>query len=210
MGLESFARAIILGFTIAAAVGPISLLTIRRTIAHGRTYGLASGMGVAAADATYAAIAATSLAALTSALVGARVPLGVVGGVVIAWIGLRTARTQATQRSAGGFVERPGLAAGFSSIYLLTMANPMTILSFSGIFAALGIDGREVLQAVLLTAGAFVGSAAWWLVLTAVVDRARGRVTLRVLSWVNRVSGSLLIAFGLLAVATAVRVAVGG
>ena len=61
-----FARGLVVGFTIAAAVGPISLLTIRRTIAHGRLYGLVSGLGVALADASYGAVAAFGLTAVTA------------------------------------------------------------------------------------------------------------------------------------------------
>ena len=60
-----FARGLILGFTIAAAVGPISLLVIRRTLAEGRVVGLVSGLGVATADAMYGAIAAFGLGAIT-------------------------------------------------------------------------------------------------------------------------------------------------
>ena len=66
------ARGLAVGFTVAAAVGPISLLTIRRTLAHGRVYGLASGIGVALADASYGGIAAFGLTAVTAVLVGAR------------------------------------------------------------------------------------------------------------------------------------------
>ena len=197
------ARAIALGFTIAAAVGPIGLLTIRRTLAHGQTYGLASGLGVAMADGTYAAIAAFGLTAVASVLVGGRVVLGVVGGAFLVWLGIRTLRSRprAAATTAG---ERPGLAGAFASIYGLTMTNPMTILSFAGLFAALGVTGRggasDGAGAATVTAGVFLGSMAWWLVLTTVVARLRSRVTLGGLTWVNRISGAVVAGFGVLAV----------
>jgi threonine/homoserine/homoserine lactone efflux protein len=191
-------RAIGLGFTIAAAVGPISLLTIRRTLAHGQLYGLVSGLGVALADATYAGIAAFGLTAITSVLVGGRVALGVIGGAVLVWLGARTLISRPSTAAADA--ERPGLAAAFVSIFALTMTNPMTIISFAAVFAALGLAGRAVADAVVLTLGVLIGSSLWWVVLTAVVGRLRGRVTPTALTWVNRVSGALIVAFGVLAI----------
>jgi threonine/homoserine/homoserine lactone efflux protein len=202
MDLTFFARGLAVGFTVAAAVGPISLLTIRRTIAHGRLYGLVSGLGVASADASYGAIAAFGLTAVTSVLVGARMILALVGGVFLVWLAIRTIRTRAAHTVASA-ADRPGLATAFLSIYGLTMTNPMTILSFAGIFAGLGLAGRGGLDAALVTLGVLLGSSLWWVVLTVAVGRLRGRITPRALTWVNRVSGAVLLAFGVVAIWTA-------
>jgi threonine/homoserine/homoserine lactone efflux protein len=187
-------RAVGLGFTIAAAVGPISLLTIRRTLAHGPAYGLASGLGVALADASYAGMAAFGLTAITGVLVGARTLLGVVGGVVIVYLAVRTITSRPVE--AAPDAARPGLAAATASIYGLTMTNPMTILSFAALFGALGLVGRGAGDAAILTVGVFVGSLLWWLALTSVVGWLRARVTVAALVWVNRVSGLVLLLFG--------------
>jgi threonine/homoserine/homoserine lactone efflux protein len=197
-----FVRGLVIGFTIAAAVGPISVLTVRRTIAHGRVYGLASGLGVALADASYGAVAAFGLTALTSILVGARTGLALVGGVFLVWLAIRTIRARPAS-TAVVTDNRPGLAAAFLSIYGLTMTNPMTILSFAGIFAGLGLAGRGGLEAALLTVGVFLGSSLWWAGLTAAVGRLRERITPRVLHGINLVSGTVLLAFGSLAIAAA-------
>jgi threonine/homoserine/homoserine lactone efflux protein len=195
-------RGLIFGFTIAAAVGPISLLVMRRTIEHGGTYGFASGLGVATADATYGAIAAFGLTAVTSVLVSGRVVLGVVGGVIIVLLGTRTmlSRPGEVARDAA----RPGLAGAFASIYALTMTNPMTILSFVAIFAGLGLAiGVSFLDAAALTLGVWAGSTLWWVVLTVIVTWLRERVSARALLWINRVSGGALVFFGIAAVAVA-------
>jgi threonine/homoserine/homoserine lactone efflux protein len=203
MDLSLLARAIGLGFTIAAAVGPISLLTIRRTLAHGQLYGLVSGLGVALADATYAGIAAFGLTAVTSVLVGGRVALGVIGGAVLVWLGARTVVSRPS--AAATDATRPGLVAALASIYALTMTNPMTILSFAALFAALGVSSGRLADAVALTLGVLIGSALWWLVLTTVVGRLRSRVTTRGLTWVNRISGALILAFGIAAILAVVQ-----
>ena len=194
------ARGLAVGFTIAAAVGPISVLTIRRTLAHGRVYGLASGMGVALADASYGGIAAFGLTALTAVLVGARVPLAIVGGAFLVALGIRTIVALAPTRAAA-VVERPGLIGALMSIYGLTMTNPMTILSFAAIFAGLGLGGGSGAEAALLTLGVFLGSATWWVALTAIVGKLRERITPRVMTWINRLSGSVLVGFGIVALA---------
>jgi threonine/homoserine/homoserine lactone efflux protein len=191
-------RGLLLGFTIAATVGPISLLTIRRTLAHGRVYGLASGLGVALADATYAAIAAFGLTAITSVLIGGRMLLGLVGGAFLVLLGIRTMRSRPTEVAV--VAERPGLVAAFGSIVGLTMTNPMTILSFAGLFAGLGLTGTGGADAALLVLGVFLGSTSWWVILTAVVASLRARVTLGALTWVNRISGAAILAFGVVAI----------
>jgi len=202
MDLTFLIRGLVIGFTIAAAVGPISLLTIRRTIAHGRVYGLASGLGVASADASYGAVAAFGLTAITSVLVGARTVLALVGGAFLVWLAIRTIRARPVA-AAAETDDRPGLAPAFLSIYGLTMTNPMTILSFGGIFAGLGLAGRGGTDAAFLTLGVFLGSTLWWILLTAVVGRVRGRMTPRVLVWINRVSGAVLLGFGAVAILAA-------
>lgn len=192
-------RGLIIGFTIAAAVGPISLLTIRRTIAHGQLYGLVSGLGVATADATYAGIAAFGLAAITGLLVSGRFLLGVVGGAIIVLLGIRTilSRPGEVARDA----ERPGLPGAYLSIFALTMTNPMTILSFAAVFAGLGlVVGNSFLDALVLTLAVLVGSSLWWVVLTSIVGWLRLRVSTTALLWVNRISGAVLVAFGIVAI----------
>ena len=119
-------RGLIIGFTIAAAVGPISLLTIRRTIAHGQLYGLVSGLGVATADATYAGIAAFGMTAVTGMLVSGQLVLGLAGGAIIVLLGLRTMLSQPGE--VANDADRPGFPAAFASMFALTMTNPLTIL----------------------------------------------------------------------------------
>ena len=146
-----FLRGLAIGFAIAVGVGPITLLTIRRTLEHGRVYGLASGIGVAFADGTYGGIAAFGLAALASVLVGARVVLGLIGGAFLLYLGWRTMTSR--PREAATAADRPGLVAAAVSIYGLTMTNPMTILSFAAAFAGLGIVADSAIDAALITLG---------------------------------------------------------
>jgi threonine/homoserine/homoserine lactone efflux protein len=197
-------RGLIIGFTIAAAVGPITLLVIRRTVAHGGMYGFASGLGVAAADATYAGVAAFGLTAVTSVLVSGHVLLAVVGGAIIAITGIRTIRSRPTGPAVDA--ERPGLAGAFLSIYALTMTNPLTIVLYAGVFAGIGlVAGSSFVDAAVITVAAWLGSTAWWLILCSIVGWARRRVSTTALLWVNRISGAALVVFGIVAIVSVIR-----
>lgn len=196
-------RGLIIGFTIAAAVGPITLLVIRRTIDHGGLYGFASGLGVATADASYAAVAAFGLTAITSLLVSGHVLLGIVGGAVIAFMGWRTMVSRPSGPASDA--ERPGLIGAFASIYALTMTNPLTIVLYAGVFAGIGlVAGSSFTDAAVITLAAWLGSTVWWVILCSIVGWARGRVSTRAMLWVNRLSGAALVAFGVIAIFSAV------
>jgi threonine/homoserine/homoserine lactone efflux protein len=197
-------RSLVIGFTIAMAVGPITLLVVRRTIEHGGVYGFVSGLGVAAADATYGAVAAFGLTALANLLVSAHTALGIVGGTIIVLIGLRTIAAHPSGPAAA--TDRPGLVGAFGSIYALTMTNPLTIVLYAGVFAAIGLgSGGGVVDAAVVTLAILAGSGLWWVVLCSLVAWVRGRVSTTALLWVNRVSGAALVLFGAVAVAAAIR-----
>lgn len=199
-------RGLVVGFTIAAAVGPISLIVIRRTIARGRVYGLASGLGVATADASYGGIAAFGLTAISGFLLSARLALGLAGGTVIVILGIRTISRHPDK--VASVADRPGLGAAYGSIYALTMTNPMTILSFAAVFAGFGfaVGATTFADAAALTIGVWAGSGLWWVLLTGVVAWLRGKVSYRGLTWINRISGAALVGFGIVAIAVAVGI----
>jgi threonine/homoserine/homoserine lactone efflux protein len=198
-------RGLAIGFSIAAPVGPIGVLCIRRTLSDGRAAGLACGLGAAVADAAYGCIAAFGLTLISDFFVGQRYWLQLGGGIFLCWLGIRTFVAAPSERAAQ--VGGRGLAAAFASTFVLTLTNPMTILSFAAVFAALGLgnaSGRYG-DAVVLVGGVFLGSAAWWLLLSAGVGLLGRRLDGGGLRWVNRVSGAVITGFGIGALATLLR-----
>ena len=199
-GLAALAvRGFVLGFTIAAAVGPISLLVIRRTIAEGWVVGMASGLGVATADGTYGAIAAFGLGAITQLLVEARPVLGLAGGLFLLWLAWTTARAE-PHDPATAPPRRGGLPGAYLSILALTLTNPMTILSFAALFAGLGIAAGDTAGAAFLTVGVLLGSTAWWVVLTSAASAVRGRITRAWIRRINVASGLIIGAFAVISI----------
>jgi threonine/homoserine/homoserine lactone efflux protein len=205
MDAALFVQGLALGFTIAAADGPYSLLVIRRTLTEGRVVGLVSGLGVATADASYGAIAAFGLTALTDVLVDWRRALGLVGGAFLLWLAWRTVRAVPGDAAADpARRDRRGLFGAYLSTLGLTLTNPMTILSFAALFIGLGVTGRAPASAAILTIGVFAGSAAWWVILTVGVGSLRSRITRIWLRRVNVASGLLIGGFAVLAIGSAI------
>jgi threonine/homoserine/homoserine lactone efflux protein len=200
MNLGLLVRGLIIGFSIAAPVGPIGVLCIRRTLAQGRTSGFLSGLGAATADAFYGCVAGFGLTAISAFLIDQRFWIQLIGGVFLLALGVKTLRSAPSAQAAAASAN--GLVASYVSTFFLTIANPMTILSFAGIFAALGVaeTGGDYSAAALLVSGVFIGSAAWWLILSGGVGLMRERLTDGILRWTNRLSGIVLAVFGALAV----------
>ena len=193
-------KGLALGFSIAAPVGPIGLLCIRRTLSGGWLLGLATGLGAATADMLYGLIAAAGLTVVTELLVSVRTPLQALGGAALIWLGIGFMRSRpAAERAAGGAV---GLAAAYGVTLFLTLTNPATILSFAAVMASLGAIGASG-RTVVLVAGVFLGSALWWLALSTGVSLVRHRLAERTLLWINRISGAVLVLFGIAAIAAA-------
>jgi threonine/homoserine/homoserine lactone efflux protein len=186
-----------IGLSIAAPVGPIGLLCIRRALADGRLAGLVSGLGAATADALYGVIAALGITAITTLLIEYRAFLQVAGGLFLVYLGLTTLRA----KSSAEEIEAPSsttLRSAYFSTLALTLANPMTIVSFIGIFAGLGVGAANAgpLAGMSLVAGVFLGSAAWWLLLSFTASAFRGRLRAGGRNILNLVSGLILCAFG--------------
>ncbi len=193
-----FFKGLVLGFSIAAPVGPIGLLCIQRTLARGRLHGFVSGLGVASADTVYGLVAAFGLGAIMSFLLGLQLWLQLAGGLFLVGLGFRIARTDPGTKAAAGDTE-PGLVHAWGSIFMLTLANPATILAFVAAFVALGLGGRThtVSAGLALVAGVFLGSAAWWLTLSFIAGLVRAHLTDGRMRVVNRIAGTFIIALGL-------------
>jgi len=194
-----FLRSFIIGISIAAPVGPIGILCIRRTLSHGKLAGFLSGMGAASADMLYGAIAAFGLTVITNLLVENAFWLQVIGGMFLLYLGIKT------------FIEKPAVNVshpeqdGYFSMYLstffLTLTNPITILSFAAIFAG-ALLGEKINRPLVMVAGVFIGSAGWWLALSLGVGLMRSRLDQNHMVWINRISGAIIFLFGMVAFVT--------
>jgi threonine/homoserine/homoserine lactone efflux protein len=194
MDTTFFLKGCVLGFSIAAPVGPIGLLTLRRSLASGMFAGFLTGLGAACADFVYGTVAACGLT-----LLAAGPWIEPLGGAFLVVLGLRIAWKHPAGNAA--LPSSPDALRSFAATFALTLTNPMTILSFTGMFAGLGVAASGRGSAVPVACGVFAGSAAWWLLLSAAGAVARRRIGPRQLAWIERGAGLIVAAFGLRALA---------
>jgi threonine/homoserine/homoserine lactone efflux protein len=189
-------KGILLGFSIAAPVGPIGVLCIRRTLSRGMGNGFVSGLGAATADAIYGSIAALGLSVVSSFLLEQQFFLRLIGGVFLLYLGYTTYKSVPAETAATASGE--GLLGAYASTLVLTITNPMTILSFTAVFAGLGLGAADETStsALFLVLGVFIGSMLWWAILSGLVNVLRDRFDHQRLKWVNRLSGILIAGFG--------------
>ena len=189
-----FFKGLAFGFVLAATVGPMWVLCLRRTLAFGAVAGLASGLGIAVADGIYGAVAAFGLTAVSGFLLGYSFWIGLVGAAFLIYLAFK-ALLAATPKI--DTEEKPqNLAAAFFSCLGLTLSNPPTILAFAAIFAGLGLaSNADYTAASLITLGVFLGSLSWWLVLASAAGSLRSRMGPRLMRAINVISGITILAF---------------
>lgn len=194
--LVLFFKGSVLGFSIAAPVGPIGLLCIRRTLTSGRMTGFISGAGAATADGVYGLLAAFGVAAALKTTAEYQFYFHLLGGLFLLYLGWHTYKSRVGTTAAKA--ESRGLVSAYATTFALTITNPMTIMSFAAIFAGVGMGTeQETGGAAFLVLGVFAGSLLWWLLLSTLVNYLKGGLTTQSMAWINKASGFLLVVFGL-------------
>lgn len=192
--MEYALKGIIIGIIVAAPLGPVGLLCVRRTLAHGRLSGQLSGLGAATAHGLYGLIVGFGLTGISSFLLKSQVIIGIIGGLFLCYLGVKTFYTKPAAHTATPHGSKR-LQNYFSTLGL-AITNPLTILTFIGIFAGFSVRSEHLIDPLLLVAGIFLGSALWWLCLTFLVGLFRHRMTPRLMLVMNRTSGIFIFCFG--------------
>jgi threonine/homoserine/homoserine lactone efflux protein len=202
-----FGTGIIIGFAIAAPVGPVGVLCAQRTITRGPVAGLVSGLGAAIADSIFGMIAAFGLSIVAEWIFEHQIWVRLVGGIFLLVLGIRILRKRPPHATASA----PGnddAVKNFVSTFVLTITNPITILSLAGIFAAFGVVERitTLAQGWILVAGVLVGSSLWWLLIALVAGLFRRWISHEGMRYVSMTSAGIMLAFGIYALGSVVPV----
>lgn len=207
MDLTLALKGVLIGISVAAPIGPMSMLTMRRAIDRGFRAGLVSGLGIALADATYGGIAAFGLTSLSDALIEHQRLIRIVGGVALLYIALRI--IQSARRPVEA---RPDTAPEVplhrivATMYLLTMTNPATILSFAAIFGGLGLSlGSSIAESALLVASVFAGSMLWWTLLCGLIGTVRHRLSPVWIARIDLAAGAVILVMAAISLVAGIR-----
>jgi len=195
--INFFIKGIVIGFSIAAPVGPIGILTIRRSLSHGPGAGLATGMGAATADAVYGCVAGFGLTVISNLLFGFQTWLLLAGSLFLCGLGISTLKQKPSEPEKDTPIFK-GYLPAYLSAFFLTLTNPMTIMAFMAIFAGLGLGAADqgTAGALSLVIGVFLGSCLWWMILTFGVGQLKQKLNARFREWINRTAGLVLLVFG--------------
>lgn len=194
----AFVRGLAAGFALAAPIGPVALICVRRALARGRLQGFAAGLGAAVADMMFGAIAGLGLTVISTFIIDHEVAIGLIGGIVVLAIGLLTYRAPVLM--ADGQLNVQSLRRDFMTAFSMAITNPATMFAALGVFAAFGPTHAQTgpQDALALVTGVFGGSAAWWLILAGTAGTWRGSMMERGLERLNRFSGALIALSGAL------------
>jgi threonine/homoserine/homoserine lactone efflux protein len=197
MELSIVTKGVIIGFSMAAPVGPISLLCIRRSLTDRLAAGFVSGLGVATADAFYAGIAVLGMSNISSFLLHQATILRLLGGVFLVYLGISTLLKNPL--SSLNSVMSTSLWKVYLETILLTLTNPITIMLFAAIFASLSDTPQDYSSVLSLVGGVFMGSALWFTLLSVTVSFFRARCSIGALQRLNQISGFFLLGAGIFA-----------
>jgi threonine/homoserine/homoserine lactone efflux protein len=202
MNIGLFFKGFLVGFLIAMPVGPIGILCIQRTLHKGKLHGMVSGLGAATADAIYGFVAAFGLTFISNFLVKEQPWLRLIGGIFLCYMGARVLLSKSEKRATPE--DGASYVSDYVSAFILTFTNPTTFLAFAAAFAGLGLVSliEHHIAALLLVAGVFVGSGLWWLILSGITATFLGKLLYTRPAWLNKVSGIIIIAFGLFVLLT--------
>jgi len=205
-----FIKSVVMGLSIAVPVGPIGMLCIQRSLSRGFRAGFATGIGAACADAIYGLLGALGVAGIVTAFPMLTVGLKIGGGAFLVWLAWTIARQSPAAPVGQRELPRTTVLRDFLTTFGLTLSNPMTIVSFVGIFAALGPlpgarEGAMWATVAWMVAGVFVGSATWWLCLSSATAALRAKLSFAFMHGLSRMSAAVVAVFGAIQLVAGVR-----
>jgi threonine/homoserine/homoserine lactone efflux protein len=197
MDTSIFIQGMIIGLTLAVPVGPIALLCIQRAVTDGRLHGILSGIGVATADSLYAGVTFFGLTAISGLIIAHQFSLRLAAGVVLMLVGIRIFLSIPAPLSVK--TEHGTYLKDYLSMVAIAIANPLTLIFFVAILPGFGVVFHEnsVLSASEFVGGVFFGSTLWWIILCGSIGSVRSRISTEHLRQINRISGLLIIIFGM-------------
>jgi threonine/homoserine/homoserine lactone efflux protein len=193
-----FLKGALLGFSLAMVLGPIGILCIQQTLSRSLWAGLAVGLGAATADAIYGTIGGLGLTVITDFLINQKKWLQLIGGLFLCYLGIRALLSKPHQETTPETAVHGSLYSLYLSTVFLTLANPITILTFTAFLAGLGITahGSSLTFGFILFSSVFLGSLAWWIILTSSLTLLRHRISMKILNKINMIAGIVMLGFG--------------
>ena len=196
MSLALFTTGFKVGLQIAMPIGPMAILCIRRSLANRLIIGVTTGVAIALADSFYALVSALGISTIAPILDDYAITFSSLSIAVITFLGISTLRASTPEklRREQQYMSVPKT---FIGTFMITLASPMTMLLFAGLFSRLGAEGYfdHYTAIPIITAGVTLGAASWFVGLSSLVHSIRNRFTTENIAQLSVISGIGLLAF---------------
>lgn len=207
MFLMLLLKGILIGFLVSIPLGPIGILVIQRTVNKSRLAGLMSGMGAALSDTLYAVVAGFSLTFIIDFIRENELLFQAFGALVVLVLGIhiffKNPVTDLRRNRLKGNTHFQDIISSF----LVTISNPLTVFVFLAVFTSSGvaINMEKPYHSFFVILGIFSGAFIWWFSLSGIVSLVKHKINLRILWWINKAAGIIIVLFVLITIIFVVR-----
>jgi threonine/homoserine/homoserine lactone efflux protein len=198
-----FFQGVIIGILVSIPMGPIGVLCVQRTLHQGRKIGFVSGLGAASADSFFATIAGFGLTFISDFFTNNQFIITLLGATVLVILGVRLFITNTIAQVRKYKTKKTNMFSDFISVFFLTLSNPITIIFFGLVFTGLGIVKNDTQSLIFLIIGIFTGAILWWFILSSLVNLFRQYFKIRIIFYINKFAGVLIVLFGIFALLNA-------
>ena len=193
--LKTIAHGFLIGFSVALPIGPSSLLCIRNALSQGFLSGIITSLGASIAIACYGAVAGFGMNFMTTFLTKYGLIFNIFGTLFLGYLGVKTLREVPLMHDCSQ--REKNFVQAFFASFILTIANPMTVLVLASLLTSLTLDLSDYFSAYFLTGAIFLGAFGWLIILSLLMVLIGKWMNAKSMCWVNKISGLILIGFAL-------------
>ena len=200
-------KGILIGLIFGIPAGAVGALCVQRTLQSGMKSGIITGLGSSAADCFYAVVGAFGITIISDFLTRFKIPINIVGGLLILAMGLGTLLKKQSHSLTGETHGKNNVTLGtsaairrygamFLSAFSVGITNPAAVLTFLFAFSYFGIDGKlGAVNGIALVAGVLLGTLIWWITLSAIAGKIKEKFGEKGFLKLNKIFGIIMIGF---------------
>ncbi|MBQ6681187.1 MAG: LysE family transporter [Prevotella sp.] len=200
--LDCIIKGILIGMLASAPMGPVGILCIQRTLNKGRWYGFVTGIGAAASDIIYALFTGLGMSFVMDFINNAqnKFLLQIFGSLMLLGFGIYSYMSDPMKNAHQSSNKKGSLTHNGMTAFLVTLSNPLIIFLFMATFGSFAfIIPDHPLEMTVGYLSIVIGALLWWFGLTWLVDKIRNKFDVSGIVILNKIIGSIVIVFSLVA-----------
>ncbi len=201
--LDTIIKGIFIGVLVSAPMGPIGVLCVQRTLREGRFHGFISGVGATLSDLVYAVVSGLGVSFILDFIQANHYPLQIAGSILLLVAGYFIYRSNPARELLKQDERKASYWKNLVSSFFINLSNIGILFFFIAMFARFNfIDPNHSSQNIVGILSIGVGTIIWWLFISTIVDKIRGKFNPRGLKIFNAILGVVLIIIGIVGLIT--------